>query len=210
MPAHSASAASSVKSSRPAACALRCAASRASKANACGVCTPRSAVRSSVRDDVAGGVDLLDRVGDRQRRDRGAARRRAAMARETSAGGGERPRRVVHQHDRGAMRAPAPRGRRAPRPAGSRRRRPAAGASGPWRPRRTGAPSSGWITGWTSAISAWPAKIARLWRSTGTPPRARYCLGRSPPARRPRPAATTTAATLSGHTLPAIEFPARI
>ena len=47
-PAHSINAASSVKSSRPAAAALRCASSSASKANACGVCTARSSARSTV------------------------------------------------------------------------------------------------------------------------------------------------------------------
>ena len=46
-------------------------------------------------------VDELDRVGDRQRRDRGAGLAAAAIARLTSAARGERPRRVVHQHDVG-------------------------------------------------------------------------------------------------------------
>ena len=48
MPAHSASAASSVKSSRPCAAARRWAASRAAKSKACGVCTRRRLLRSSV------------------------------------------------------------------------------------------------------------------------------------------------------------------
>ena len=47
-PAHSASAASSVKSSRPAARARRWASSNDAKRNACGVCTVRSEARSSV------------------------------------------------------------------------------------------------------------------------------------------------------------------
>ena len=34
-------------------------------------------------------------------------------------------------------------------------------------------------------------------RMTGSPKTCRYCLGKSPPARSPRPAATTTAATLA-------------
>src|SRR5882724_12068968 len=36
------------------------------------------------------------------------------------------------------------------------------------------------------------------WRITGAPRNWRYCLGVTPPARTPRPAATTTAATLPG------------
>src|SRR5947199_138475 len=41
------------------------------------------------------------------------------------------------------------------------------------------------------------AKAATLSRRTGSPNSSRYCLGKSPPARSPRPPATTTAATLA-------------
>src|SRR6185503_8199091 len=62
--------------------------------------------------------------------------------------------------------------------------------------RRNTSWSSGWMTGWTSAIPSCPENVASD-RSIAVPPSiGRYCLGAPPPARRPRPAATTTAATV--------------
>src|SRR6266705_3535383 len=51
------------------------------------------------------------------------------------------------------------------------------------------------MTGWTAAICGCRTNKARLVRATGSPFIGLYCLGKSPPARSPRPAATTTAAT---------------
>ena len=81
-PAHSASAASSVKSSRPAASARRCASSRAAKPKACGVCTRRRWRAVDRAGHEAAGIDRLDRVGDRNDRDRraGSSRRRRSRA----------------------------------------------------------------------------------------------------------------------------------
>src|SRR6266571_307089 len=47
------------------------------------------------------------------------------------------------------------------------------------------------------------ANTSRLRRSTDSPAISLYCFGNSPPARTPRPAATTTAATLD------VIFPSR-
>ena len=75
-PAHSASAASSVKSSRPAAAARRCASSRAGKAKALRRLHQAQRVRGrACRSTRAAGVDGLDGVGHRQRGDRRAALR---------------------------------------------------------------------------------------------------------------------------------------
>src|SRR5215831_10125636 len=52
------------------------------------------------------------------------------------------------------------------------------------------------MTGWTALIPGWLASAARLGRITGSLATTRYCLGSPPPARRPRPAATTIAATM--------------
>src|SRR5215467_5559158 len=52
------------------------------------------------------------------------------------------------------------------------------------------------MTGWTAAIPGWVASAARLGRITGSLATRRYCLGSPLPARRPRPAATTIAATM--------------
>src|SRR6476620_7746254 len=51
------------------------------------------------------------------------------------------------------------------------------------------------MTAWTAPIWPCQANSARLDRITGSPASSRYCLGPLPPARIPRPAATTTAAT---------------
>src|SRR5882672_7323653 len=53
----------------------------------------------------------------------------------------------------------------------------------------------------------WPCQDSsdKLERITGSPAKWRYCLGKLPPARIPRPAATTTAATEGP-----IEFPNKI
>ena len=88
--------------------------------------------------------------------------------------------------------APPKRGRQDAQTLGGARRRV--------RRRRGGSPAA------PSAISAWVAKIARLWRRTGTLPSVRYCFGRSPPARRPRPPATTTAATFPVMRSPPMNF----
>ncbi len=95
-PSASTSAASSVASAP-----LRCASRNAGSRNACGVCTVTSRVRSSVAVTTAAGVDLLDRVGDRQARD-GAigAGAHGSDDRIEERPGRERPRRIVDDHDR--------------------------------------------------------------------------------------------------------------
>ena len=55
--------------------------------------------------DMAAGVDALDRVGDLQRRDRGAGFAAGGDGARNQLGRAERPRRVVHQHDVGRARA---------------------------------------------------------------------------------------------------------
>src|SRR5271170_3586160 len=52
------------------------------------------------------------------------------------------------------------------------------------------------MTGCTSATSGCPRNATRVGRSIGSPAISRYCLGTSPPARSPRPPATTMAATV--------------
>src|SRR5690348_13005722 len=53
----------------------------------------------------------------------------------------------------------------------------------------------------------WPCQASsdKLERITGSPANCRYCFGKLPPARTPRPAATTTAATVGP-----IEIPSEI
>ena len=75
----------------------------------------------------------------------------------------------------------------------ARHRAPAAAV--PWRRPRKSPRSSGWMTACTAPIWPCQANSDRLDRITGSPANCRYCLGKSPPARSPRPAATTTAAT---------------
>src|SRR5215831_9959159 len=60
------------------------------------------------------------------------------------------------------------------------------------------AASSRWMTACTNSISGWSTNTDKAWRITGAPRIGRYCLGILPPARTPRPAATTTAAIPSG------------
>ena len=155
-----------------------------------------TAARSSVPVTMPLRVDGLDRVGDRQHRHRRAVFRRRGDRAGDQRGRRERPRCVVDQHDVGL--------------AGGERLQPGADRILPGRAaeyRRTAAGtrpmerskvswSSGWMTGCTSAISRCPENIASE-RSIAVPPGIRrYCLGTPPPARMPRPAATTTAATV--------------
>src|SRR4051812_14359748 len=58
------------------------------------------------------------------------------------------------------------------------------------------------MTGWMAPISPCQAKVDSVVRSTGSPAKVLYCLGKSPPARVPRPAATITAATDGAITFP--------
>ena len=180
-----------------AACGRRrrwCASRRTAKANACGVCTMRRWLRSSVPVTQPAGIDGLDGVGNRDRRHRRAVVPAAAMARVISAA----------ERTAGRRRAPA--------------RGPGDGAASASRPARTEAcrvapPGPG-------ARRSMPADcrpeeravVAVDDRLHGRNPTCagqsgkarpdhrlarmrRYCLGTSPPARSPRPAATTTAAT---------------
>src|SRR5438270_5865486 len=53
------------------------------------------------------------------------------------------------------------------------------------------------MTGCTESICGWLRKARSVDRIIGSPAIGRYCLGTSPGARSPRPAATITAATVS-------------
>ena len=152
-PAHSASAASSVKSSRPAAVARRCASSRAAKPKACGVCTMRRRRAVDRAGHVTCRVDGLDGVGHGDHRHRRAARARGRDRARDQGVRGKRPRRIVHQHEVRAMalqclEAGAHGG--LPRSAAVDRRQ---GDRGPRPPPVKSAASSGWMTGWTAEIS---------------------------------------------------------
>ena len=197
-PAHSASAASSVKSLRPSRAARRWASRMTSKRNACGVCAMRSRARSGVASTLpvsptslmvsvtaiagtaapvrAGG---LDRARNHRRRD-------------------ERPRGVVDQDDvrllagerfesgmhRGLARRAAIGGR-------------LHGASALTASLKI-AVSSGLSTGCTAKICGWRQNASIARKITVWPPIERYCFGPPAPARRPRPAATRMAAVRSG------------
>ena len=137
MPAHSASAASSVKSSRPAAAALAMRVEQRREGEGLRRlhgCAGRA--RSTVPATRPVGIDALDRVGDRRAPGSPRRSRRRRRSRATRVPTSERPRRVVDQHDVGRASRSAPPGRPAPKPAASRRRTPAASARGPWRPPR--------------------------------------------------------------------------
>ena len=186
MPAHSASAASSVKSSRPAAAALRCAASKGAKAKACGVWIGAQVFARQRLLHEALRVDRLDRVGDGQARHRRAVLLRGRDRARDQRGAREGAGGVMHQHDVGLARgqrlqAGAHRG--LPRGAAEGRRQrssPAAAASierailGPdhrLHPRRPRDAST---------------SMNSVRRSMGSSPIRRNCLGRSPPVRVPR------------------------
>ena len=120
-PAHSASAASSVKSLRPSRAARRWASRMTSKRNACGVCAIRSRARSGVASTLPVVADQLDGVGDGNRGDR----RAGAAGGIDRARDQRRPRRRAARR-RGSERCRASgrralRVRHAPRPAASRR-----------------------------------------------------------------------------------------
>ena len=195
MPAHSASAASSVKSSRPSLAARRCASSSAGKANACGVCTARSSARSTVPAtwppastrlmvSVTSSAGMAAPVSPQatMARDTSSAEQNGRAASWTSTMSGARAlERLEAGPHRGLPRRAARHRRQQPQALGGRRRRS----------RR----SSGWITACTAPIWPCQANSDRLDRITGSPANCRYCLGKSPPARSPRPAATITAAT---------------
>ena len=81
------------------------------------------------RLDVAGIADLLDRVCDRDRRDRRAGAAGGIDRARNHRRCHEGPRGVVDQDDVGLLRRPAPRGRHAPKPDASRRHWWAAGGA---------------------------------------------------------------------------------
>ena len=202
-PAHSASAASSVKSSRPAAARADARRAGQAKAKACGVCTVRScrAVDASPVT-VPAASTRLHRVGDRE--SPGPRRRSLPRGRDRAADQrlrGERPRRVVHQHELGrGARVQAPRARRAPTPDASPHPAPAAAGRAPRpRPGRRAA-SSGWTTGCTRSNCRVAGELAQARAGPSGPPRI-LCIAweNRAPARGPRPAATTTAATHACH-----------
>ena len=197
-PAHSASAASSVKSLRPSRAARRWASRITSNRNACGVCAMRSRARSGVASTFPLRVDQLDGVGDRQ--SRGSPRRcgRRPRSRAKSAP----PRRMAAPR-RGSGRCPASgrralRARHAPRPAASRRRWRAARGASALTASLNIAVSSGFRTGCTAKICGWRQNGSIARKITVCPPIERYCFGPPEPARRPRPAATRMAAVRSG------------
>src|SRR5262249_35492154 len=143
--------------------------------------------------DAPGGVDLLDRVAHRP----GPAARRSPRARIA------RRIRAADADGRAASWTSTMSGWRPANASSPARTEPcrvspprtAGSTFNPDVARVNSSASSAWITGWTA--SAWPANSARLARITGTPAIVLYCLGISPPARKPRPPATTTAATVA-------------
>ena len=190
MPAHSASAASSVKSSRPcsARAAMRGEQRRQRRRPAA------SAQRAGCPVERLGharpAVDRLDRVGDRQRRDRGAGLRGGVnRARDQS-----RAERTVARR-RVPARCPACGAASASRPArteacrvapprtGGRNVKPAAAASNRAR-------SSIRITGWIGPMRGWPRSATEGPPEQCRPPMCRNCLGnrrrRECPVRRRR------------------------
>ena len=98
-PAHSASAASSVKSSRPSRAARRCASRMTSKRNDCGVCAMRSRARSGVASTCPAVADQFYRVGHGNRRHRRAGQARGIDRARDHRCRDERPRGVMDQHD---------------------------------------------------------------------------------------------------------------
>ena len=152
--------------------ARRCAARNASKSNACGVCTARSRLRSSVSITIAARIDLLEGVGDGDGRE---PRRRLCAggdrARDQGAGQ-ERPGGVVDEDDAGCAGSSASSPARteacrvAPPNTGSHRLcRPAVAA-------RNGRRRRGWITGCTRPIRGCAANSATY---GGSPARRRSC-----------------------------------
>ena len=117
------------------------------------------------------------------------------MARDNERRRAERPRGVVHQHDVRGARASAS------RPARTEACRVAPPDTGAQQPQALGggligAAIVGWITGCTSIDLGVPGEQrAGSTRITGSPRQLPILLGQMPPARSPRPAATTTAAT---------------
>ena len=186
-PAHSASAASSVKSLRPSRAARRCASRITSKRNACGVCAMRSRARSGVAStSPASPTSLIVSVTGIA----GTAapvRPAASIAREITRRRHEGPRGVVDQNDVGLLARPALQVRHAPTPAASRRHWRAADGADPLTAALKNAASSGFTTGCTA--KTWdggktapsPGKSRSVRRSTDIAlvrPRRREARGR--------------------------------
>ncbi len=194
MPAHSASAASSVKSSRPSSAARRCAASRASNANACGVCTSRSDPRSIVASMVPFWPSRLTVSVTGKTGTAAPVFSAAAIARmirsELANGRAASWTRTISGRFCESASSPARTDacRVAPPKTGGNIRISCVSL-------RTRSVSSRRTTGCTASMAGTLAKPSIERRIRDVPPIARNCFGKSPPARRPWPAATTTAAT---------------
>ena len=150
------------------------------------------------RLDIAGLADLLDGVGDRDRRHRRAGAAGGIDRARNHRRRDEGPRGVVDQNDVGLL------GRQRLEPGmhrGLARRAAigrAAGGAVPRRPALNIAVSSGFTTGCTANTSGCRQNASMARKITVCPPISRYCLGPPAPARSPRPAATRMAAVRSG------------
>ena len=123
-----------------------------------------------------------------------AASSSAASTRSITIAIDERPRRVVDEHARRAPRLP-----RLSRPSRTESCRAAPPGTG----RQQVEPGDGRVVEIADRRGDRPRAPGRSadapprrsteWRSSAWPPRVRYCLGRAPPSRVPRPAATTRA-----------------
>ncbi len=207
-PAHSAIAASSVKSLRPAAYAFSCAARIGPNGKPCGVCAACRPVRGTVSSDGPVSRLALQRVGNGQG-GQGAVTgidRRNDPVDQCSVD--KRTHAVVDEHDAGFLaveRLQGKPGRFLPRrPAGHDDEFAAEIARGGSEAlyRQDGSPRR-WLP-----IAGWLAKASIVWWSTARPPILRYCFGPSSdwPARSPRPAATMTTATVPFESLDLLVF----
>ena len=156
MPAHSASAASSVKSSRPAASGAPVRGEQRRESERLrGLHRAQPVAVEGVDHQPAASTCLKVSVGARP--GIAAPPAPAAIARAIRAARGERAGGVVHQDDARARSVPAPRARRAPKPAGSRRRTRARSSLSPAAAAPNRATSSRWITGCTVSMPGWVA-----------------------------------------------------
>ena len=138
-------------------------------------------------------VAAFQRVGHRQRRQHRGVRAQTMQHPVDHRRVEQRPDAVVDQHQLRRSRQPGSPGRAVPIPAASRRPAPDRAASGPRPPRhraprrRRASPRA------RHRCRDVGTSAPEQWRSSGLPASGRYCLGRSPPKRAPRPDATTSA-----------------
>jgi hypothetical protein len=195
-PAHSASAASSVKSALASRAARRWASRITSYRNDCGVCAMRSRARSGVASTLPVSPISLMVSATGIAGIAAPVRLAASIAREMSAAetNGRAASWIRTMSGFSAASASSPActeaWRVAPPLAGGRWRNPLVAALNM-------AMSSGLSTGCTAKISPWRQNGSMARNITVCPPIERYCLGPPVPARRPRPAATRMAAVRS-------------